>query len=184
MRLKSVYVFCEKAERNEKGGWDYEIKPYKPASFLLQDIAIRLAQSQAPWDSYVDEGLQRLRGVPGRWDAPAGSTDRLCVDVGNGAFIEVSHPAPQGDQVDRGGLRVHCAPVAGGARCRRRGRRGPLSPRAREPAPTTASSTLCSTASSAIGRTASFPSEVYRTTAMERAARIGSHTPPSPPLLL
>ncbi|XP_073943182.1 uncharacterized protein isoform X2 [Choristoneura fumiferana] len=111
---KSVYVFCEKAERNEKGGWDYEIKPYKPASFLLQDIAIRLAQSQAPWDSYVDEGLQRLRGVPGRWDAPAGSTDRLCVDVGNGAFIEVSHPAPQGDQVDRGGLRVHCAPVAGG----------------------------------------------------------------------
>ncbi|XP_061711243.1 uncharacterized protein LOC133520667 isoform X2 [Cydia pomonella] len=111
---KSVYVFCEKAERNEKGGWDYEVKPYKPDSFLLQDIALRLMRSHAPWDSYVNEGLERLRGVPGRWEAPLGGSDRLTMDVGNGAFIEVSHPAPSGDQVDRGGLRVHCAPVAGG----------------------------------------------------------------------
>ncbi|KAL0882384.1 hypothetical protein ABMA27_000874 [Loxostege sticticalis] len=113
---KYVYIFCEKAERNAKGGWDYEVKPYKPSSFLLQDIALRLTNSQtAPWNSYVEEGLQRLRGVPGRWDPPEGATDRLCVEVGEGAYIEVSHPAPQGDQVDQaGGRRVHCAPVAGG----------------------------------------------------------------------
>lgn len=44
-------------------------------------------------------GLERLKGVPGRWEAPEGATDRLCVEVGDGAFIEVSHPAPQGDQM-------------------------------------------------------------------------------------
>ncbi|XP_028175700.1 uncharacterized protein LOC114363957 isoform X2 [Ostrinia furnacalis] len=113
---KYVYIFCEKADRNEKGGWDYEVKPYKPSSFLLQDIALRLTSSQtAPWNSYVEEGLQRLRSVPGRWEPPEGATDRLCVEVGAGAYIEVSHPTPQGDQVDQaGGIRVHCAPVAGG----------------------------------------------------------------------
>ncbi|XP_052749276.1 uncharacterized protein LOC113515361 isoform X2 [Galleria mellonella] len=117
---KYVYVFCEKAERNDKGGWDYEVKPYKPPNFLLQDIALRLANSQAPWNLYVNEGLNRLQNVPGRWDAPEGVTDRLCVEIGEGAYIEVSHPAPHGDQVDADGkarsrgLRVHCAPVAGG----------------------------------------------------------------------
>ncbi|KAM3967194.1 uncharacterized protein ACR2FA_011534 isoform 2-T2 [Aphomia sociella] len=114
---KYVYVFCENAERNNKGGWDYEVKPYKPPNFLLQDIALRLTNSQATWNSYVNEGLNRLQNVPGRWDAPEGVTDRLCVDIGEGAFIEVSHPAPQGDQIDgsgKRGLRVHCAPVAGG----------------------------------------------------------------------
>ncbi|CAG4992747.1 unnamed protein product [Parnassius apollo] len=108
---KYVYIFCEKAERNEKGGWDYEVKPYKPTNFLLQDIALRLTNTHAPWNMYVNEGLQRLRGVPGRWEAPEDATDRLSVDVGDGVFIEVSHPAPQGGQ-RRG--RVHCAPVAGG----------------------------------------------------------------------
>lgn len=44
-------------------------------------------------------GLNRLRGVPGRWEPPAGATDRLCVEVGEGAYIEVAHPAPQGDQL-------------------------------------------------------------------------------------
>ncbi|XP_053603563.1 uncharacterized protein LOC128671256 isoform X2 [Plodia interpunctella] len=113
---KYVYVFCEKAERNAKGGWDYEVKPYKPSNFLLQDIATRLAKSQAPWDYYVSEGLERLQSVPGRWEAPEGVTDKLCMDIGEGAYIEVSHPAPQGDQTDNqsGKLRVHCAPVAGG----------------------------------------------------------------------
>ncbi|CAH2071347.1 unnamed protein product, partial [Iphiclides podalirius] len=108
---KYVYVFCEKAERNEKGGWDYEVKPYKPTNYLLQDIALRLMSTEAPWSSYVNEGLQRLRGVPGRWEPPEDTTDRLSVDVGDGVFIEVSHPAPQGVH-SRG--RVHCAPVAGG----------------------------------------------------------------------
>lgn len=113
---KYVYVFCEKAEKNSKGGWDYEVKPYKPANFLLQEIALRLTKSKALWDSYVSEGLDRLRGVPGRWEAPASATDRLCVELGDGAYIEVSHPAPQGDQMDsgRGALRVQCAPIAGG----------------------------------------------------------------------
>ncbi|KAJ0178810.1 hypothetical protein K1T71_005585 [Dendrolimus kikuchii] len=112
---KYVYVFCEKADRNGKGGWDYEVKPYKPSNFLLQDIAIRLTKSPTLWNTYVNEGLDRLRGVPGRWEPPAGATDRLCVEVGEGAYIEVAHPAPQGDQIDESGsLRVHCAPVAGG----------------------------------------------------------------------
>lgn len=112
---KYVYVFCEKAEKNAKGGWDFEVKPYKPVNFLLQDIAVRLTKSKASWDLYVKEGLDRLRGVPGRWEPPESNTDRLCVEVGNGAYIEVSHPAPQGDQTDtRDGLRVTCAPVAGG----------------------------------------------------------------------
>lgn len=114
---KYVYIFCEKAERNSKGGWDYEVKPYKPPNFLLQDIATRLTQSPMVWNAYVNEGLDRLRGVPGRWEPPADNTDRLCVEVGDGAYIEVAHPAPQGDQPDRGvALRVHLAPVAGG-RC-------------------------------------------------------------------
>lgn len=117
---KYVYVFCEKADRNEEGGWDFEIKPYKPANYLLQDIASKLykqfsAKNNAPWDKYVAEGLQRLKGVPGRWEPPEDATDRLCVEVGDGAFIEVSHPAPQGDQIDNvGGLRVHLSPVGGG----------------------------------------------------------------------
>lgn len=54
--FRYVYIFCEKAERNDKGGWDYEVKPYKPANYLLQDIALRLVGSKAPWDSYVNEG--------------------------------------------------------------------------------------------------------------------------------
>ncbi|CAH0729328.1 unnamed protein product, partial [Brenthis ino] len=109
---KYVYIFCEKAERNDKGGWDYEVKPYKPADYLLQDIAVRVAGSSNSWTTYVNEGLERLRGVPGRWEVPEEATDRLCVDVGGGAFIEVSHPTPQGDETRS--PRVHCAPVAGG----------------------------------------------------------------------
>lgn len=54
--FRYVYIFCEKAERNDKGGWDYEVKPYKPDNFLLQEIAIRLAKTQAPWHAYVNEG--------------------------------------------------------------------------------------------------------------------------------
>lgn len=98
LKDKYVYIFCEKAERNGKGGWDYEVKPYKPADYLLQDIACRIAGSSTTWMTYVNEGLDRLRGVPGRWEIPEEATDRLCVDVGGGAFIEVSHPTPQGDQ--------------------------------------------------------------------------------------
>ncbi|OWR44405.1 hypothetical protein KGM_211289 [Danaus plexippus plexippus] len=109
---KYVYIFCEKAQRNDKGGWDYEVKPYKPADYLLQNIALRLAQSNAEWSNYVVEGLNRLKGVPGRWEPPEGATDRLCVDVGGGAFIEVAHPSPQGDTMRA--ARIHCAPVAGG----------------------------------------------------------------------
>ncbi|CAG9559978.1 unnamed protein product [Danaus chrysippus] len=109
---KYVYIFCEKAQRNDKGGWDYEVKPYKPADYLLQNIALRLAQSNAEWSNYVEEGLNRLKGVPGRWEPPEGATDRLCVDVGGGAFIEVAHPSPQGDAMRA--ARIHCAPVAGG----------------------------------------------------------------------
>ncbi|XP_039749383.1 uncharacterized protein LOC120626142 isoform X1 [Pararge aegeria] len=109
---KYVYIYCEKAERNNKGGWDYEVKPYKPADYLLQDLAVILASSNATWTNYVNDGLNRLKGVPGRWEPPEEATDRLCVDVGGGAFIEVSHPAPQGEKMR--GPRVHCAPVAGG----------------------------------------------------------------------
>ncbi|CAH2105714.1 unnamed protein product [Euphydryas editha] len=109
---KYVYIFCEKAERNDKGGYDYEVKPYKPADYLLQDIALRLVNTSVSWNTYVNEGLQRLRGVPGRWEPPEEATDRLCVDVGGGAFIEVSHPLPQGETTRS--ARVHCAPVAGG----------------------------------------------------------------------
>ncbi|XP_045513472.1 uncharacterized protein LOC123720647 isoform X2 [Pieris brassicae] len=109
---KYVYVFCEKAERNEKGGWDYEIKPYKPVNFLLQELAQRISHSNGLWTTYVQEGLERLKDLPGRWAAPEQGTDRLCVDVGDGAFIEVSHPAPAGEKTRES--RVHCAPVAGG----------------------------------------------------------------------
>ncbi|XP_041970449.1 uncharacterized protein LOC121726881 isoform X2 [Aricia agestis] len=109
---KYVYQFCEKAERNDKGGWDFEVKPYKPAVPLLQDIALRLNNPSWKWSVYVTEGLERLRSVPGKWEAPEHTTDRLTVDVGGGAFIEVSHPAPQGEQMRS--ARVHCAPVAGG----------------------------------------------------------------------
>ncbi|GBP39437.1 Histone-lysine N-methyltransferase SETMAR [Eumeta japonica] len=127
-----VYVFCEKAAHNESGGWDFEIKPYKPADWRLQDIAARLhaqygvtKSSDAPWNKYVEEGLQRLRGVPGRWEPPGDASDRLCVEVGEGAYIEVAHPAPLNDQLDGGkitneekgrgsGVRVWCAPVGGG----------------------------------------------------------------------
>ncbi|CAK1546056.1 unnamed protein product [Leptosia nina] len=109
---KHVYVFCEKAERNAKGGWDYEVKPYKPMNFMLQELAQRIAHSNSLWTAYVQEGLERLRGVPGRWEPPEQGTDRLTVDVGDGAFIEVSHPAPIGEQTRE--ARVHCAPVAGG----------------------------------------------------------------------
>ncbi|XP_048479237.1 uncharacterized protein LOC105384482 isoform X2 [Plutella xylostella] len=119
---KHVYVFCERAERNEHGGWDYEVKPYQPANLLLQDIASRLqaqysgGKHQAPWDLYAAEGLERLRGVPGRWEAPSTGSDRLCVEVGDGAYIEVQHPAPSADQIDSisPGIRLHVAPVAGG----------------------------------------------------------------------
>ncbi|CAH2247253.1 jg15450 [Pararge aegeria aegeria] len=92
-------MYCEKAERNNKGGWDYEVKPYKPADYLLQDLAVILASSNATWTNYVNDGLNRLKGVPGRWEPPEEATDRLCVDVGGGAFIEVSHPAPQGEKI-------------------------------------------------------------------------------------
>lgn len=54
--VRYVYIFCEKAERNAKGGWDYEVKPYKPADFLLQDIAVRLSSAKPVWDLYVKEG--------------------------------------------------------------------------------------------------------------------------------
>ncbi|XP_050664375.1 uncharacterized protein LOC126965010 isoform X2 [Leptidea sinapis] len=108
---KYVYVFCEKAERNEKGSWEYEVKPYKPMNFLLQELAIQIVNTCTPWTTFAQEGLERLRGVPGRWEKPEKGTDRLTVDVGDGAFIEVSHPSPQGDQM---GSRVHCAPVASG----------------------------------------------------------------------
>lgn len=56
MFYRYVYVFCEKAEKNAKGGWDFEVKPYKPVNFLLQDIAVRLTKSKASWDLYVKEG--------------------------------------------------------------------------------------------------------------------------------
>lgn len=55
-----VYIFCEKAEKNAKGGWDYEVKPYKPADFLLQDIAQRLSNAKPLWDAFVTEGKNSI----------------------------------------------------------------------------------------------------------------------------
>lgn len=119
---KYVYMYCESALPNKTGGWDYEVRPYRPASFYLQELAYKLQHmsavhdAEAPWIQYHKDGMKRLESQLQQWTAPKHDTDTVCVDLGQGAFIEVSAPAPV-DEVDRSRgtvARLHCAPVAAG----------------------------------------------------------------------
>lgn len=99
-------------------GQEKEIRTYQPKNSCLQEIARYIQQAQKrPWQEYIKEGLKHLQDrTENDFTRPAGTTDKLYMNIGNGDVIEVAHPqSAESDQTD--GLpisRVHLGPIGSG----------------------------------------------------------------------
>lgn len=122
-KSKSIYLYCENAHTTDKG-YEYEIKPYSPSNFNLQEIAMQLkssadqnVSSSPPWLNYLHDGLNILssQNEPD-FKAPSSSTDKLYMSIGERDLIEVAHPMPQDNAIKRqeGCPRIHLSPIASG----------------------------------------------------------------------
>lgn len=127
-----VYVYCENAKQitNEKGSIEtiFEMKPYKPNNYNLQDIANQLkaaadnssneGTSSAPWANYLKDGLNILQATTKEPDfkPPSSDTDKLYMSIGERDLIEVAHPEPPSKAQKRqeGCPRLHLSPIAAG----------------------------------------------------------------------
>lgn len=101
-------MYCENAHTTDKG-YEYEIKPYSPSNFNLQEIAMQLkssadqnVSSSPPWLNYLHDGLNILssQNEPD-FKAPSSSTDKLYMSIGERDLIEVAHPMPQDNAIKR-----------------------------------------------------------------------------------
>lgn len=111
-----VYVY--------NSGLEKEIQTYHPKNPCLQEIARCIQQAQKrPWQEYMREGLQQLHGkTENDFTRPAGNTDKLYMNIGNGDVIEVAHPqSTEGattttDQTDGMPIsRLHLGPIGSGS---------------------------------------------------------------------
>lgn len=108
-----VYVY--------NNGLEKEIQTYQPKNQCLQEIAKYIQQAQKrPWQEYMKEGLLQLHGkIDTDFTRPAGNTDKLYMNIGNGDVIEVAHPQSaeaESDQTDGMPVsRVHLGPIGSGS---------------------------------------------------------------------
>ncbi|XP_022919928.1 uncharacterized protein [Onthophagus taurus] len=116
---KYIYVYCDAAKQTEKG-YEFEIKPYKPANSNLQKIAsdlkssIQNAENEAPWLKYIQNGLNILSQSEQDFKKPSAETDKLYMSIGERDIIEVAHPVPQDNSLNKENPRIHLAPIASG----------------------------------------------------------------------
>ncbi|KAJ8985346.1 hypothetical protein NQ317_008377 [Molorchus minor] len=107
-RNKHVYLYCESAKSIEKG-YEFEIKPYSPSNFNLQEIATQLksladqdSSMTPPWFNYLHDGLNILSvQTEPDFKQPNSETDKLYMSIGDRDLIEVAHPTPQDKAVKR-----------------------------------------------------------------------------------
>lgn len=102
-------MYCDNAKTSPDSGFEFEIKPYTPHEFVLQEIAtsLRCASEEQcdmnpPWLGYLREGLDSL-GAQSEHDfhAPPADSDKLYMSIGDRDLIEVAHPIPQDSAVKR-----------------------------------------------------------------------------------
>ncbi|XP_044727298.1 uncharacterized protein LOC123290962 isoform X2 [Chrysoperla carnea] len=125
---KYVYVYCNNARKAENN-YEFELKPYSPASDILQTLAkqLKLASEEngapPPWLDYLSDGLQKLQANNAETDfkAPPVESDKLYMSIGERDLIEVAHPVPSDSSVKRyeGCPRIHLAPIASGRKITR-----------------------------------------------------------------
>lgn len=108
-----VYVY--------NNGLEKDIQTYNPKNACLQEIAACIQQAQKrPWQEYLKDGIKQLHGkTDSDFSRPAGNTDKLYMNIGNGDVIEVAHPQSaeaESDQTDGMPVtRVHLGPIGSGS---------------------------------------------------------------------
>lgn len=98
-----LYYYCDKILQDKDGEVSYQLKTFAPRDLELQRILERLEDMRsanpdyAPWEKYMEEGLQLLQGQEASFTRPPQTTDRLYMNIGDNQVIEVQHPeAPEG----------------------------------------------------------------------------------------
>lgn len=98
-----LYYYCDKITQDKEGDINYNLKTWAPRDVELQRILERIQESReahpeyAPWERYIQEGQELLKGQEASYARPAPETDRLYMDIGDKQVIEVQHPeAPDG----------------------------------------------------------------------------------------
>lgn len=98
-----LYYYCDKILQDKDGEVNYQLKTWAPRDLDLQRILERIEDARAanpdyaPWEKYMEEGLQLLAGQEASFARPPKETDRLYMNIGDNQVIEVQHPeAPEG----------------------------------------------------------------------------------------
>ncbi|KAJ8960617.1 hypothetical protein NQ318_013909 [Aromia moschata] len=131
-RNKHIYLYCENAKSSDKG-FEFEIKPYSPSNFNLQEIATQLksaadqdAGATPPWFNYLRDGAERPEQPVGAGLQAAQQRDRQAVhehrrqgpDRGGaphapGKRTQERQTIAYGDRQE-GCPRLHLSPIASG----------------------------------------------------------------------
>ncbi|CAH1403456.1 unnamed protein product [Nezara viridula] len=117
-----AYTYCEKANIEKDGSYNFEIKKYNPINDIIQEVARKMKEQDeksggSSWLHFMEEGLSHL-GVQSEHDfiRPSGDTDKLYMPIGEKDLIEVAHPQPLDatDSWDEEKPRLHVGPIGSG----------------------------------------------------------------------
>ncbi|XP_025078923.1 uncharacterized protein LOC112555000 isoform X3 [Pomacea canaliculata] len=103
----NMYYHCDKITQDKTGETEFSLKTWAPRDFQLQRIVERFQDLRsanpdfAPWEPYIEEGRELLRGQEANFSRPAPETDRLYMSIGDNQVIEVQHPEPPDGSVRR-----------------------------------------------------------------------------------
>ncbi|BFZ15111.1 hypothetical protein BsWGS_18149 [Bradybaena similaris] len=99
-----IYVYCSKVERIKNAtGYSYATRIWAPREKVLQNAVNRLKRqvessysTERPWDKFIEEGKDILKGQVSNFHRPMIKRDRLFYTKPDGSVIQVEHPRPTG----------------------------------------------------------------------------------------
>ncbi|KAK3597070.1 hypothetical protein CHS0354_022076 [Potamilus streckersoni] len=103
-----LYYYCDKILQDKDGKITYHSKSWGPKDQFLQQVVKKMKDATlckkkfAPWEKYIQDGLELLSSQEADFNRPPPNTDRLTMSIGDGNVIEVQHPdCPDETQQDR-----------------------------------------------------------------------------------
>lgn len=119
-----IFIYCDKkGEDKERNQVQFALKSWAPQDGLLRSISERIYDKSMtdpsfhPWEDFIYQGQQLLKGQEVAFERPRPETDRLFMNIGGDDVIEVGHPPMPDDAraVDRPGApKIRLGAIASG----------------------------------------------------------------------
>ena len=115
-----MYIYCDKVTQDlDRGQMQYSLKSWAPRDSAIADLACQLQTDpdagDRPWERYISDGQDLLRGQEVAFERPPPETDRLFMNLGGEDVIEVGHPPPPDGVVYYSGRpSIRCGAIASG----------------------------------------------------------------------